>query len=231
MDAAVDPRRESKDPAVRSKADYLLDASYFNGRYYLYFGVTPAALFLLPYSLATGGDLDPRVLVVLFAVAGFLFSLGVLRMAARDLCWRTGGSFQAAAAACLAFATAVPSLLARSMFYEVAIAGGYAFTCAGMFWTYRALFGRGGPTSSSPSPAWLCPGGRLQAGPHPRHARGRRRRRCGRVEGKSERAGFPNAPARGRVRRRARSARGRPPCGLQLRALWEAFRIRGRLPA
>jgi len=143
MDVAADPRRESKDPAVRSKADYLLDASYFKGRYYLYFGVTPAALFLLPYSLATGGDLDPRVLVVLFAVAGFLFSLGVLRMAARDLLWKTGGTFQVAAVASLAFATAVPSLLARSMFYEVAIAAGYAFTCAGVFWTYRALVGRG----------------------------------------------------------------------------------------
>jgi hypothetical protein len=143
MDVAADPRRESKDPAVRAKADYLLDASYFKGRYYLYFGVTPAALFLLPYSRVTGGDLDPRVLVVLFAVAGFLFALGVVRMATRDLRWRMGGLFQVAAAASLAFATAVPSLLARSMFYEVAIAGGYAFTCAGMFWTYRALFGRG----------------------------------------------------------------------------------------
>jgi hypothetical protein len=143
MDVVADPRRESKDPAVRAKADYLLDGSYFKGRYYLYFGVTPAALFLFPYSRVTGGDLDPRVLVVLFAVAGFLFTLGVVRMAARDLRWRTGGFYQVTAAACLAFATAVPSLLARSMFYEVAIAGGYAFTCAGMFWAYRALFARG----------------------------------------------------------------------------------------
>ena len=143
MDVAADPRRESKDPAVRSKANYLQDASYYKGRYYLYFGVTPAALFLLPYSLLTGSDLEPRLLVVLYAVAGFLFSLGVFRMAAEDLGWRTGGSFQLAAVASLAFATAVPSLLARSMFYEVAIAAGYAFTCAGMFWTCRAVLGRG----------------------------------------------------------------------------------------
>jgi hypothetical protein len=43
----------------------------------------------------------------------------------------------------LAFATAVPSLLTRALFYEIAIASGYACTMSGAFWTYRALSGRG----------------------------------------------------------------------------------------
>jgi hypothetical protein len=133
----------SPDPNVRAKRPFLLDASYFRGHYYLYFGVTPAALILLPYSWLTGSDLDPRFIVALSAVAGFLFSVGILRLAARDQLARTGAWFPFAAVVVLAFATAVPSLLTRALFYEIAIASGYACTMSGAFWAYRAVSGRG----------------------------------------------------------------------------------------
>jgi hypothetical protein len=122
MDKVADSRLASPDPAVRAKATTLLDASYYKGHYYLYFGVVPAALLLLPYEWLTGGDLDPRWLVVLGSVAGFLFSVGILQMAGRDHFQRLGARFYAAAVAILAFASAVPSLLTWAKFYEVAIA-------------------------------------------------------------------------------------------------------------
>ena len=37
---------------------YLWDAAYYNGRYYVYFGIVPELLFFLPYYLATGNDLS-----------------------------------------------------------------------------------------------------------------------------------------------------------------------------
>jgi len=143
MDVIADPGLESPDPAVRARAFSLMDASYYKGRYYLYFGAAPAALFLLPYAWLTGGDLQPRFIVALCVLTGFFFSVGILRMAARDFFGRTSAVFQIAAVAVLAFATAAPSLLTRAMFYEVAIASGYAFTMAGLFWSYRAIFGKG----------------------------------------------------------------------------------------
>jgi hypothetical protein len=145
MDKEGYPEWASPDPAIRAKVAYVLDASYYRGRFYLYFGVTPAALFLLPYAWLTGSDVDPRFIVVLCAAVGFLFSVGILKMAARDHFGRMGAWFTAAAVASLAFASAVPSLLTRAMFYEVAIATGYAFTMAGAFWTYRAVSGRRRP--------------------------------------------------------------------------------------
>jgi hypothetical protein len=145
MDKEADPGLASPDPAVRARAPSLLDASYYKGRYYLYFGVIPAALFLLPYALLTGGDLDPRWLVILCSAAGFLFSVGILRMAGRDHFQRLGAGYYTAAVAILAFASAVPSLLTWAKFYEVAIASGYGFTMAGAFWIYRALSERGRP--------------------------------------------------------------------------------------
>lgn len=133
----------SPDPAVRAKAPFLLDASYYKGRYYMYFGVTPAALFLLPYAWLTGSDLHPRYVVVLCGAVGFLFSVGTLRMAERDHFDRIGPSFRCATVAILAFASAIPLLLTWAKFYEVAIAAGFAFTMAGVYWTYRAVSGRG----------------------------------------------------------------------------------------
>lgn len=143
MDVKADPRLESPDPAVRKEAPTLLDASYYRGHYYLYFGVTPAALVLLPYAWASGADLDPRLLVVLGVVAGFLLSLAILRMAVREHLGRAGAFFQVFATLLLAFGSAAPQLLTRSMFYEVPIAAGYALTVAGAYWLYRALLGRG----------------------------------------------------------------------------------------
>ncbi len=141
MDTEANPGLASPDPAVRARAPFKLDASYYKGRYYLYFGVTPAALVLLPYSWISGADLDSRFVVVLGAVAGFLFSVGILGMAVRDHFGRLGPWFGVVSVATLAFATAVPCLLARAMFYEIAIAAGYACTMAGAFWTYRAVSG------------------------------------------------------------------------------------------
>jgi hypothetical protein len=137
---------ESPDPETRAKAPFLLDASYYRGRYYLYFGVTPAALFLLPYAWLSGGDLDPRFLIVLGVAAGFLFSVAILRMTERDNLSRFPPSFRCSSVAILAFASAVPFLLTWAKFYEVAVATGFAFTMAGVFWTYRALSGRGRPS-------------------------------------------------------------------------------------
>ena len=143
MDVKADPRLGSPDPAVRDSADYLLDASYFKGHYYLYFGATPAVLVLLPYAWLTGADLEPRVVVVLCTMVGFLFSIGILRMATRGHLGRPGACFQVALVVILAFATATPLLLTRAMFYELPIAAGYSCTMAGAFWIYRSLLGRG----------------------------------------------------------------------------------------
>ncbi len=50
-----------------SSADYW-DHSYFNGRFYVYFGVVPALLLYLPYNLVTGGDLPNYIAVYVLAL-------------------------------------------------------------------------------------------------------------------------------------------------------------------
>jgi hypothetical protein len=56
----------------------LLDLSYYKGRLYLYFGVTPALIFFWPFTALTGHYLFHRQAVVVFCGVGFLASVGLL---------------------------------------------------------------------------------------------------------------------------------------------------------
>ena len=81
MKASVDPGLLSPDAEVRNKANYLLDANLYQGKYYLYYGVTPAVTLFTPYRLLTGYYL-PTEIAILFSVAiGFLAATAVWREA------------------------------------------------------------------------------------------------------------------------------------------------------
>ena len=57
--------------------DYLFDTAYYDGRYYVYFGVVPALLFYLPFHLATGADF-PTAIGVLAAMVAFILGCTAL---------------------------------------------------------------------------------------------------------------------------------------------------------
>ena len=60
---------------------YRADYAYYNGKYYVYFGIVPVLLLYLPYYLLTGGALQNYVAVFVFfagfviAAAGFVYEL------------------------------------------------------------------------------------------------------------------------------------------------------------
>ncbi|MGA2137857.1 MAG: tetratricopeptide repeat protein, partial [Verrucomicrobiia bacterium] len=104
------------------------DLSYYKGRLYLYWGITPALILFWPFVALTGEYLFHRQAVIIFCSLGFLASAGVLG----DL-WRRyfAGLSVGVVAACvlaLGLATGVPVLLARSDVYEVPISCGYMLT-------------------------------------------------------------------------------------------------------
>jgi len=121
------------DPA--SNASYVWDAhhfsyemSYYKGKLYLYFGVTPAVVLFWPYVLLTGHYLLHRNAVVIFFTLGFLAAAGLLRAI-----WRRyfpEVSILAATAGILALGLATGILLTLSScdVYDVAKSCGFAFT-------------------------------------------------------------------------------------------------------
>lgn len=55
--------------------DYRWDHAYYEGKYYVYFGVVPVMLFYLPYYLLTGEDLHNRPVIM---IGAFLVLAGIM---------------------------------------------------------------------------------------------------------------------------------------------------------
>lgn len=128
------------DTAARQEQapDALWDVAYYEGRYYVYFGLVPCLLFQLPFEALTGvGDLPPSLPMILLAWAFLWAAFGCVKQALRR--WFP----RASAAAYLLTATGVGAgsqiyyLLLRPSTYEYAILSGAAFVMLGL-WQWLA---------------------------------------------------------------------------------------------
>ena len=139
MKAEPDPRLLALPAAERpGGAPFMLDASLYEGRYYLYFGVTPVMVFALPYAILTGHDFPEALAAVIFMVAGFGLATAWWWEVRRRFFPQLGGGWFLLGVVALGFCTAVPSALRRPLFYEVAIGAGYAFSMAALWAVTRA---------------------------------------------------------------------------------------------
>ncbi len=117
----------------------LLDLSYYKGKFYLYFGVTPAVLLFWPYAALTGHYLSQKDAGVIFCVVGFLASVGLLCALWRRYFAEVSVAVVAAGTLALGLATFTPLLLARCDVYEVSISCGYALTMLALAAIWKAL--------------------------------------------------------------------------------------------
>lgn len=108
--------------------DAMWDIAYYNGRYYVYFGVVPCLLFQLPFELVLGvQDLPHAFGMIVMAVLLVAACFGLVRQAV--VRWFPGAS----AAACLLTSVGVVTgsqlyfLLLHSAVYEYAILCGASF--------------------------------------------------------------------------------------------------------
>jgi tetratricopeptide (TPR) repeat protein len=104
------------------------DLSYYHGKLYLYFGVTPALILFWPYAALTGDYLFHREAVMIFCAIGFLAGVGLLRALWRRCFAEVSVWVVAACALALGLATGVPVILSRCAAYEVAVSCGYMLT-------------------------------------------------------------------------------------------------------
>lgn len=128
--AAMAEMQNPYDTAARQSAapDALWDVAYYQGRYYVYFGIVPCLLFQLPFELLTGvPDLPPSMAMIVMAWLLILAVFGLVRQAAQR--WFPSASAAACllAAAGIAGGSQVYYLLLRPSVYEYAILCGAAF--------------------------------------------------------------------------------------------------------
>jgi tetratricopeptide (TPR) repeat protein len=116
----------------------LHDLSYYKGRLFLYFGVTPALILFWPYVALTGRYLSYGQAGLFVCAMGFLASVYLLRSLWRSYFAEVSVWVVAAATLALGLATGVPVMLARCDVYEVAISCGYALTMLALAAIWKA---------------------------------------------------------------------------------------------
>jgi len=104
------------------------DLSYYQGKFYLYFGPAPVLLLLWPWAALTGRFLYHSTAVLGFCSLGFLTAAGLLRAVWRRYFPEVGGGIAAAGVLALGLATSAPILLQRADVWETAVACSYALT-------------------------------------------------------------------------------------------------------
>lgn len=137
LPVAVSPELLAKpnpwDPAIDDSLK-LYDAALFHQRYYLYHGIGPALALFLPWRLITRRDLPENYASFLFCFAGYLFSASALLRLIRP-----GTLWTALLLLALGFTQSIPFLLNRTWVYEIAIAAGYCFSAAALWFLLRGL--------------------------------------------------------------------------------------------
>ncbi len=144
LEEEVDPGLlEAANPYDRTLMEQLgistpYDTAYFNGHYYVYFGIMPCLLFYLPYYLLTGLDLSETaasMLVDLLTVTGSFFLMKALQKK-----YGPHLSQQMFLVLCLVMALAPSTILMlkRAAIYYIAIGTGIGLVCWGLYFWFSA---------------------------------------------------------------------------------------------
>lgn len=127
------------DPAERRPGLGLHDASFYRGKYYLYFGVAPALTLMLPYRVATGTDMPLQAAILVFVFGGFLASVALFCAVRRRYFPESGRVVLAAGVLTLGWCGAWLVLLRRPEMWELPIGGGYCFALLALLALWRSL--------------------------------------------------------------------------------------------
>lgn len=137
--ALSDPYDPVANAPYRSEPYGLHDMSYFRGRLYLYFGISPALLLFWPWVAVTGHFLAHKYAVAIFCSTGFLSGALLMRAAWRRYFPGVGAGVAAASALALGLATAVVLMLQRPGVCEVAVGCAYALCALALVAVWRSI--------------------------------------------------------------------------------------------
>jgi tetratricopeptide (TPR) repeat protein len=124
-------------PAINAhEIESFVDLSYYRGKFYLYFGVTPALALYWPYAVLTGHYLSDKAAAIILFTVGFFIAATLLHDLWRRYLSNTSSILAAAGMFVMVLALA---LALNCNCYQVAISGGAAFMILALWATWRAL--------------------------------------------------------------------------------------------
>ncbi|MBI5689423.1 MAG: hypothetical protein HZC55_04945 [Verrucomicrobia bacterium] len=131
--------KDPYDPAQRPPGLALHDATFYRGRYYLYFGTAPVLVLMLPFRLWTGIDLPLPVATLVFALGGFLTAVALWLAVRRRYFAGSGTGVLIGGILVLGLAGLWPVLLRRPHMWELPIAAGACFALLSLGCAWRSL--------------------------------------------------------------------------------------------
>lgn len=129
------------DPMERSKAraNYLFDYSFYEGRYYVYFGVVPVITTYLPYRLITGTNLYAYHSIEIF-ICLFIIGIFMLFKKIKDCFFEDGSlAIYIIFSMCTCFISVWLAFLKPTVYSE-AIVSGMCFSVWSLFFWFKACF-------------------------------------------------------------------------------------------
>jgi hypothetical protein len=149
------------DPVMRRGLG-MHDASYYRGKYYIYFGITPVLLLFLPFHLLTGQYLVDHGAVTIFATGGFLMSWLLVRSILKAYWPLIPRGVSLACLWAVGLANMVAPMLRRAAMWEVPIACAYALFMVVLYCLWKAMSGARRPhwTALASLVMGLCVGSR-----------------------------------------------------------------------
>lgn len=117
---------------------YAWDTALYQGAYYVYFGVVPAAMVLLPWKLITGIDMELDYASLLFCCLGLIGLYGLYACLISKAFPRTPFLFYLMGFIILASVLNLTWCLRRGLVYELAICSGFCFIVWAVFLTFQA---------------------------------------------------------------------------------------------
>lgn len=145
------------DPQQRPVGLGLHDASFYKGKYYVYFGAAPMVVLMLPFRLLTGTDLPLGPTVIVFVYGGFLASAATWLALRRRYFPEVGMVVSALCVLALGLAGLGPVLLRRPHMWELPIGAGYCFAMLTLWCVFHTLH-------SAERRAWWLAGAGLSLG-------------------------------------------------------------------
>lgn len=138
MDDPYDP--DARDAMQEQTGErYRWDAAYFDGQYYVYFGVVPCLIFFVPYHLITGGMPLPTGIPVLIGVLFYIAAFAsILVFSARERYPRARiGTMVWALIGGLSVSGLLYALVSASL-YQIPVTTALAFAAWGFYFWLRA---------------------------------------------------------------------------------------------
>ncbi len=122
--------------------EYLFDVAYYEGHYYVYFGVVPVLLFYLPFYLLTGASFPTAIGVLISCIAFILGITGLLDRFARYHFKRVSLGLLLLLQIPLVMCSGILYLIKFPTFYSLPIMTALAFTVWGLYCWMRGRASR-----------------------------------------------------------------------------------------